>query len=471
MNRYDKKKIDEEKILKEFKENKMGTAPLFRLIMSMALPAMFSMLIQSLYNVVDSIFVSKISQDALTAVSIAYPMQMLIVAFSVGTGVGVNSLMSRRLGEKRHIEATSAAAHGLVLSVITWVLFAIVGIFFSEAYISASAGNEANAPEIIRLGTEYLFTVQVFSLFMFIVAVSEKTIQATGNMIYPMITQLIGAVVNIIFDPICIFLLDMGVLGAAVATVFGQFCSFVYVMYVFKHKTLNVNITLKGFKFDKNMVKEIYVVGFPSILMQSIASVLTTCLNMILSALSTTAVAVLGVYFKLQSFVFMPVFGLNQGLMPVMGYNFGACNRKRLMTAYKYGCLIACVIMGIGVMLFMIFPTQLMSIFDADGEMLHMGVTAMRILSINFLPAALGIISSTLFQATGKGIYSLIVSALRQLVIILPVAYLLAMIYKDPNAVWWAYPIAEGAALIVSGLLVMRLYNKNIRHLDGQRRI
>lgn len=456
--------------MSEIKENKMGTAPLFKLIMSMALPAMFSMLIQSLYNVVDSIFVAKISQDALTAVSIAYPMQMLIIAFAVGTGVGVNSLMSRRLGEKKVSQASSAAVHGIVLAVITWVIFALVAIFFAKPFIASSAGNESNSKDIIKMGTDYLMIVQTMSIFSFVVCVSEKLIQATGNMIYPMITQLIGAIVNIIFDPICIFVLDMGVSGAAVATVFGQLCSFVYVVYILRRKDIGIKLSFANFRFNKKTVKDIYVVGLPSILMQSIASVLTTCLNMILAALSTTAVAVLGVYFKLQSFVFMPVFGLNQGLMPVMGYNYGACNKERLMKAYKYGCLIACVIMGIGVLIFMLFPTQLMSVFDADGEMLDMGVSAMRILAINFLPAALGIISSTLFQATGKGIYSLIVSFLRQLVIILPVAYLMAVIYKHPNAVWWAYPIAEGVALLVSILLVLRLYNKNIRHLGAERK-
>lgn len=471
MNRYDKKKIKEEFVLSEIKENKMGTAPVFKLIMTMALPAIFSMLIQSLYNVVDSIFVAKISKDALTAVSVAYPMQMLIIAFAVGTGVGVNSLMSRRLGEKKTEEASSVAAHGMVLSVITWMIFAVVGVFFSRSFISMSAGNESNAMDIIKMGTEYLFIVQVLSIFCFFVCVAEKTVQATGNMIHPMICQLIGAVVNIIFDPICIFLLDMGVIGAAVATVFGQFCSFVYVLYIYKYKTFNVKITLKNFKFRSNIIKQIYVVGLPAILMQSIASVLTTCLNMILAALSTTAVAVLGIYFKLQSFVFMPVFGLNQGLMPVMGYNYGACNKKRLLDAYKYGCIIALVIMGIGMMIFMLLPEYLMKVFDADEEMLGMGVTAMRILSMSFLPAALGIISSTLFQATGKGMYSLIVSALRQLVVILPVAYVFAMIYKDPNMVWWAYPISEAVALTVCFVLVVRLYKRNIRHLDEQRRI
>ena len=457
--------------MSEIRENKMGTAPVFKLIMTMALPAIFSMLVQSLYNVVDSIFVAKLSKDALTAVSVAYPMQMLIIAFAVGTGVGVNSLMSRRLGEKKNDEASSVAAHGIVLSIITWALFAIAGIFFSESFIAMSAGNESNAPDIIRMGTEYLSIVQIVSIFCFFVCVAEKTVQATGNMIYPMICQLIGAVVNIIFDPICIFLLDMGVRGAAVATVFGQFCSFVYVLYIYKYKTFNVKITLKKFRFKLNIIKEIYVVGLPAILMQSIASVLTTCLNMILAALSTTAVAVLGIYFKLQSFVFMPVFGLNQGLMPVMGYNYGACNKKRLLDAYKYGCLIALVIMGAGVLIFMLCPGLLMQVFDADEEMMRMGVSAMRILSLSFLPAALGIISSTLFQATGKGMYSLIVSALRQLVVILPAAYAFAAIYKDPNMVWWAYPISEIAALTVCAVLVIRLYKKNIRHLDEQRRV
>ena len=446
--------------------NKMGTMPIMKLILSMSIPAMFSMLIMSLYNIVDSIFVSQIGENALTAVSLAYPAQMLIVAFAVGTGVGVNSLVSRRLGEKNEKEAQYAAGHGIVLSMITWVVFALAGFFLAEPFIKLCSTSDTN-PAVIDDAVAYLRIVMVFSFGSFYEAGLEKTIQGTGNMFYPMVFQLIGAIVNIILDPIFIFgyfgVPAMGVAGAAIATVIGQILSAVYAFYVIHTKKFAVSFSLKGFKFNAKTVKNIYQVGLPAIVMQSIASILNTFLNMILMALSATAVAVLGVYFKLQSFVFMPVFGLNQGVMPIMGFNYGARNKQRLMACFKRAVIIAVAIMAFGTFLFMMFPNQLLSIFNANEEMLKIGVPALRIISFNFIPAAVGIMSSTLFQAVGKGTYSLTVSILRQLVIILPVAKILSAF--GVTATWFAFPIAEIVALFVSIALLFKLYNKQIKTL------
>lgn len=446
--------------------NKMGTMPMLRLILNMSLPAMFSMLILSLYNVVDSIFVSQLGENALTSVSLAYPVQMLLISFAVGTGVGINSLISRKLGEKSYEEAHKAASHGIVLSMITYVIFALAGVFLSESFIKMCSTSDTS-PAVISDAVKYLSIVMIFSFGSFYEVSIEKAIQATGNMFYPMIFQLMGAVINIILDPIFIFgyfgIPKMGVAGAAIATVAGQIISAVFAMYISKVKTFHVDFSLKKFKFNLKTVKNIYQVGVPAIIMQSIGSVLITFLNIILMPLSSTAVAVLGVYFKLQSFVFMPVFGLTQGLMPIMGYNFGAKNRKRLVTSIKEGVIIAAIIMALGTFLFMIIPRQLLMIFNASENMLKIGIPALRIISFNFIPAAIGIVTSTAFQAMGKGTYSLIVSVLRQLVIILPVAKFLSSF--GVNATWLAFPIAEIVSLFVSIGLFINIYKKQIKTL------
>ena len=338
-------------------ENKMGTAPVARLILSMSLPAMFSMLVQSLYNIVDSIFVAKIGESALAAVSLAFPIQTLMIAVAVGTGVGINSLISRRLGEGDRKAADRAASHGIILGAISWAVFALLGVFFSRPFFQMFSTNGA----VIQAGADYLSIVTILSLGIFVEISVEKTLQATGNMIYPMIFQLIGAVINLILDPILIFGLlgfpAMGVAGAALATVLGQIISMIYSLYIVFRKDHEVTIRLKGFRFHARTVKDIYTVGAPSILMQSIGSVLNIGLNAILAGFSEAAVSVLGVYYKLQSFVFMPVFGLNQGVMPIMGYNYGARNRKRVLDALKWGCIIALCIMAVGCVLFMAFPS------------------------------------------------------------------------------------------------------------------
>lgn len=440
---------------------KMGTAPMLPLIISMALPAMFSMLVQALYNVVDSYFVAQISEDALTAVSLAYPIQMLLIAFGMGTAVGINSLISRRLGEGNQEAADSAASHGVLLGILNWVIFALFGLFFTRSFFEAYTSAE----NIISMGSDYLSIVCIYSFGLFIEANFEKTLQATGNMIWPMIFQLTGAITNIILDPIFIFTLDMGVAGAAIATVIGQIAALVFSSIILLTREHAVKIHFRSFRFDWQTVKQIYIVGIPAIIMQAIGSVMTLAMNAILVAFSKTAVAVFGIYFKLQSFVFMPVFGLTQGLMPIMGYNYGARNRKRMLSSLKIGCVIGLLIMAAGTVLFWAIPDQLLLIFEASDEMLRIGRPALQYISLCFMPAALGILSSTLFQAMGRGFYSLIVSILRQLVVLIPAAWLLSHI--SLTAVWFAFPIAEVFSLITSILLFLNLYRKIIRNLSA----
>ncbi len=447
-------------------ENKMGTMPVLKLIISMSVPAMFSMLIQSLYNVVDSIFVAQIGEEALTAVSLAFPIQMLLVAVGVGTGVGINSLVSRRLGEKQQEEANHAATHGMILAVVSWILFALVGIFFTKPFFR----NFTENPAVSQMGILYTKIVTICSFGVFLEINIEKTLQATGNMIYPMIFQLIGAVTNIILDPIMIFGLlgfpAMGVGGAALATVIGQIFAMLFSIYIAFAKSHQVHISLKHFKLRMKTVKDIYAVGFPAIIMQAIGSVLIVGLNKILIGFSEAAVAVLGVYYKLQSFIFMPVFGLTQGVMPIMGYNYGARNKKRLMQALKYGCIIAACIMFVGTLLFLLFPKTLLMMFNASPAMLDAGIPALRIICTCFVPAAFGILFSTLFQAVGMGAKSLMISLLRQLVVILPCAYLFSRI--GLNYTWLAFPTAEIVSFFASLIIFYFLYEKHLKNLGKE---
>lgn len=450
--------------MEQVKQNKMGTEPVLKLILSMSVPAMFSMLVQSFYNVVDSYFVAKVSESALTAVSIANPVQMLMISVGAGTGVGINSLVSRRLGEGKNEEADRAATHGLLLGIFNWIIFALIGIFLTDIFLNSMSKNA----EIIQMGKEYISIVTICSIGVFIQINVEKTLQATGNMIYPMISQLLGAIINIILDPIFIFGLlgmpAMGIAGAAIATVAGQIIAMIFCIIIAFTKNHKVHITFRNFKFNGKTIRDIYTVGFPSMIMQSIGSILVSIMNLILGGFNDTAVAVYGVYFKLQSFVFMPVFGLNQGVMPIMGFNYGAANRKRLLSALKVGCGIALIIMTLGTLLFMIFPTQLLNIFSASDHMLEIGVPALRTISLCFIPAALGIMFSTLFQAVGMGGKSLAVSVLRQLVLIAPAAYLLSKI--GLFYVWFAFPFAEVFSLIASIAMFLSVYKKKLIYLE-----
>ncbi len=445
------------------KENKMGIAPMLGLIMSMSLPAMFSMLIQALYNIVDSYFVSKISEDAMTGVSLAFPLQMLLISVAVGTSIGINSLVSRRLGEKNFGEADSAAAHGLILAFLSWIAFAIIGITCVKPFISMFDAT----PSASAYAISYSEIALIFSFGCLIEIALEKTLQATGNMIYPMIFQLIGAITNVILDPIMIFGLlgfpKLGVAGAAIATVTGQILAMFFSIYIMFAKKHAVKIHIKGFKFSGKTVRDIYAVGFPSIIMQSIGSLTTTIMNALLITFNQSAVFVFGAYYKLQSFVFMPVFGLTHGVMPIMGYNFGAKNKKRLLSALKIGSIIACIIMIVGTIIFLAFPDKLLGIFNAKPSTLEIGVPALRTICLSFVFAAIGILFSTIFQATGNGLYSLIISILRQLVLLVPFAFVLSKI--SLRATWFAFPLSEICSCAVSILMLIRLYKNQIKNL------
>ena len=447
-------------------QNKMGTAKMLPLIFSMALPAMFSMMVQALYNIVDTYFVSQVSEKAMAAVSLAFPIQNLQIAFAVGTAVGVTSLISRRLGEGRKAEAESAASHGIVLGLCTAAVFAVYGAFFTTPFFKMFESD----PEIVLMGDQYISVCCIFSFGSFVVVMLEKILQATGNMLWPMIFQLVGALINIALDPVFIFgyfgLPAMGVTGAAIATVGGQIISMIFAAIVFAVRPHAISISFKGFRPRWETIKNIYAVGLPAIVMQAIGTVMNMAMNGILSGFSTAAYTVFGLYFKLQSFVFMPVFGLTQGLLPIMGFNYGARNKKRLMQALSQGCLIALFIMLAGMLAFLLLPDKLLGIFNASEELLHSGVPALRSICTCFIFAALGIVSSTLFQAVGRGTYSLIVSIMRQLAVLVPSAWLLSRIFGEVNAVWWAFPVAETVSLLVSVFFFMRLYTREIKSLD-----
>lgn len=446
-------------------ENKMGTMPIRKLLMSMAWPAILSMTINAMYNVVDSIFVSRIGEEALTAVSLVNPIQMMIIAISVGSGVGINSLIARRLGAKNQEAADKAASTSIRIGLFNYLIFFVIGVFFAKPFIS---GYAEEGSFIFTSACQYLQIICIGSLFLNIQVVLEKVLQSTGNMVAPMICSLTGAVVNIILDPIMIFGLlgmpKMGVAGAAIATIIGQLCGMIVGVTIVLRGEHLVNIKIRGFKMDWKVVADIYKVGLPSIVMQSIASVMIIFYNMILVAYSTTAVAVLGIYFRIQSFVFMPVFGLNQGAMPIMGYNYGAKNRDRLMKTYKEAFKVAVIVMAAGTALFQAIPAQLLLIFDASDEMLRIGVPALRLISLCFIPAAFGIITGTLFQGTGHGVLSLYASVIRQLVGILPLAYILIRI-GGVTLSWLAFPLAEILGLAYSAVMLRWLYKKEISTL------
>ena len=448
------------------KENKMGTMPVVKLIVTMSLPAILSMTVLAMYNVVDSIFVGNYSQNGLAALSIVYPMQLLLISVSVGTAVGVNSLVSRKLGEKEFAEANSAATHGLITCLFSYVLFLLLGIFAVEPFMNLFTKD----PEIMQFGIDYLRIVLILSIFSIIQVMIEKTLQATGNMIYPMLFQMLGAVVNIIFDPLLIFGIgpfpEMGISGAAIATVFGQFCGMLFAVIVLFTKTHQIKITFRGFKIKANMFRQIYAVGFPSVIMQSISAIMMLGLNTIFTMNdSAVSVTVLGVYFKLQSFVFMPCFGLNQGVLPVLGYNYGARNKKRVYSTLKCGIIIAVCIMAVGVTLMWLIPDKLIAMFGGDQSLMDAGIPAFRIISLCFVPAAVSIILITLFQATGKGFRGLFISFARQLVVLLPVAYLLS-VTLGVGYVWYAFPIAEAVALVIALLFFLNLVRGDFKKLQ-----
>ena len=451
-------------------ENKMGTMPMGKLVITMSLPIVASMLVQALYKVVDSMFVSMISQEALNAVSLAFPAQNLMIGFATGSAVGVNALVSRALGAKDPERANRIAVNGMFIAACCFVLFLLFGIFGARPFFKMQTTNQT----IIDYGCEYLLVVCGLSFGVFGGIMLERLLTATGKTIYTMISQGTGAIVNIVFDPIFIFIFDMGVAGAALATVLGQVVSCLIAIYFNFKKNTDIRLNFKGFRPSGKIIGGICSIGVPSIVMVAVGSVMTYLFNIILFCYTTGttyAQNVFGIYFKLNSLVFMPIFGMNNAVVPIIGYNYGAQRRSRMISAIRISIYIAAVLMAIGTLLFMCIPDTLLKIFmqNVTAEeveiLLGIGVPALRIMAIPFIVAAVCICLSSSFQALGKGMYALIMSACRQLLVLLPAAYVLARIgmqVGNDNLVWFAYPIAEVMALLVSILLFVRMYKKLI---------
>jgi putative MATE family efflux protein len=446
------------------KENKMGVLPVNRLLVTMSLPMMISMLVQALYNIVDSIFVARIEEKALTAVSLAFPIQTLMIAVGVGTAVGINALLSRFLGEKEFEKADTVAKNGIFLALVSYILFLCIGIFGVRIFYTSQTTDTV----IINYGVEYLTIVCVASFGIFIQATFEKLLQSTGKTFYTMITQGTGAVINIILDPILIFgyfgMPKMGVAGAAVATVVGQCVAGMLAIIMNVKVNQEIHVGMKGFKPNGKVVKQIYMIGIPSIIMQAIGSVMTYGMNRILITFTDTATAVFGVYFKLQSFVFMPVFGLNNGMVPIIAYNYGAGNKERVVKTFKLSVCYAVAIMAAGVVIMQCIPDRLLLLFEASETMLDIGVPALRIISTCFVVAAFCIVTGSVFQALGYAWYSMINSICRQLVVLLPAAYLLALTGKLKN-VWWSFPIAEVMSASVTVFFLARIWKRVISRI------
>lgn len=445
----------------------MGVLPVGRLLLSMSIPMMASMLVQALYNVVDSIFVAQINENALTAVSLAFPVQNLMIAFASGTAIGVNALLSKSLGEKNFKRANQAANNGIFLFILTYIAFAIFGLVGSRAFFQ----SQTDIAEIVAFGTDYLFVCTTFSFALFGQIILERLLQSTGKTFYAMITQTVGAVVNIILDPIMIFGLlgfpAMGVKGAAIATVIGQICGMSLALWFNLRKNHEIRIAIRELKPNLEIVKRIYSVGIPSVLMISIGSIMSYFLNRILLSFTETATAVFGVYFRLQSFVFMPVFGLNQGVIPIVAYNFGARKKERIVKTLRLSIIYAVGIMFTGLALLQLFPREMLMLFNATENMLAIGIPALRTISLSFVFAGFCVVASGVFQALGNGILSLAVSVIRQLVVLLPAAFLLSL-SGTVTAVWWAFPIAEIASVIFSALFLKRVYSRQISKLDQE---
>lgn len=448
-------------------ENKMGVMPVPKLLITMSLPMMISMLVQALYNIVDSMFVAMLNEEALTAVSLAFPIQTLMISVASGTGVGINALLSRNLGEKNFEGANRAARNGVFLTIVSCIVFAVLGGLGSGFFFSVQTSDA----KIIHYGTQYLTIITTLSAGIFMQITFERLLQSTGRTIYNMITQGLGAIINIILDPILIFGLfgfpRLEVAGAAVATVTGQLIAVCLSGYFNHTKNKEINLSPKGFRPHGQTIATIYIVGIPSIIMQSIGSLMTFGFNKILLAFSSTAAAVFGVYFKLQSFIFMPIFGLNNGMTPIIAYNYGAQKKKRITQTIKLSVLISICIMIVGFIVFQTCPELLLTkLFSASDKMLEIGVPALRIISYHFILAGYSIIISSTFQALGNGVYSLIVSAGRQLIVLLPVAYICARFF-GLSAVWWSFPIAEFVSVCLCTVLFIRIYRQKIKPLEN----
>jgi len=445
-------------------ENKMGVMPVNKLLINMSLPIMISMLVQAFYNVVDSIYVAQINENALTAVSLAFPLQNLMIAVAAGTGVGVNALLSKSLGEKNYEKVNKIANNAVFLALASYIVTFIIGIVAIGPFYRSQTADA----QIIEYGIQYAEICCCLSIGIFMQVAIERLLQSTGKTLYTMIVQGTGAIINIILDPIFIFGLcgapQMGVAGAAIATVAGQMIAGTMAIFINRKVNYEVQLSIKGFRPDGYIIGQIYRVGVPSIVMQSIGSVMTYGMNLILMSFTSTATAVLGVYFKLQSFIFMPVFGLTNGMIPIVAYNYGANSRKRVIQTIKYSVVYAMSIMVVGTIIFQCFPQPLLYLFKASGTMVEIGVPALRTISLGFIVAGYCIVCGSVFQALGNGVYSLLISVARQLVVLLPVAFLLARL-GNVNYVWFSFPIAEFASLIMSTFFLLRINKKIISRL------
>lgn len=446
-------------------ENKMGVMSVNKLLITMSLPMMISMLVQALYNIVDSIFVSKINEYALRAVSLAFPIQSLMIAVAVGTAVGLNAFLSKTLGEKDYEKANVIAENGVFIEFVSFLVFAVIGLLVSRPFFL----SQTDIPEVAEYGTIYLTICCCASFGIFTQMAFERLLQSTGKTFYTMITQGVGAVTNLILDPIFIFglfgLPEMGVAGAALATVLGQVVAGGLAIYINHKVNTELHLSFKGFRPDGHLILQIYKVGIPSIVMQAIGSVMTYGMNLILGAFGA-AQTVFGIYFKLQSFIFMPVFGLNNGMVPIIAYNYGAKKRERVIQTMKSSILYAVGIMLVGLVVMEIIPVQLIGLFNATDELIELGVPALRIICLSFCFAGFCIVVGSVFQALGNGVYSMIISIARQLCVLLPVAYLLSL-SGNVNLIWWSFPIAEIASVTMSTFFLVKI-NREVISKIGQ---
>ncbi|STO32338.1 Staphylococcal virulence regulator protein A [Fusobacterium necrogenes] len=444
----------------QVKENKMGTYKILPLLLTMSIPPTISMLINSLYNIVDSIFVARLGTEALTAVSLAFPIQNLILAIAVGSGVGLNSYIARKLGERKEDIANKTAGNGITLAIIHYLILCILGIFFIKRFFQLFVQEE----NILKLGVSYTYIIIFFSIGIIAQIAIEKILQATGNTLTPMYLQIIGAVVNIVLDPILIYgyfgLPAMGVKGAAIATIIGQLIALFCSVYVLFFKKQSIKILKQDFFIDRKIVKEIYNVGIPSFFIMSIGSFLVMGINLILSEISNLAISLFGIYFKLQTFIYMPTSGVTQGAMPIMGYSYGARNSKRVSEVLNYSIIICVIINFLGSALFWLYPKEILQFFEVSDEMLSMGVQTMRIMSTSYSFGSVCFIFSCFLQAIGKGFSSLIITLLRQFILLLPIAYIFGKIY-GLIGVWASFPIVDIVTCIISVFMYKNFLEKD----------
>lgn len=450
-------------------ENKMGTMPINKLLINMSLPPMVSMLAAALYNVVESIFVAKISEDALTALTLVFPVQMFMIAINGGIGVGLASLISRRLGQKRQSEANAAATHGFVFAGAMWVLYTLFAIFFAEPFLRFFTGT-GGSETIFNMALVYCRFVMIGSLFINTSIVIERILQSTGNTFHPMLFNIIGVGMNTILAPILIMgyfgIPSLGVAGAGLTAIIGQCTACMVAIYLLFSRKHAVHVSFRGFRFNFEIARDILAVGAPSMVMQAVMPILVSSLNKMLFNYES-AVFVLGVYFRISTFVILPVIGLNQGALPVMGYSFGAKNRLRLLATYKTGFVVAAIIMAIGAVIFFIIPDRIMMLFSASGDTLDIGTHALRAIAISWIPASFSIMTIAMFQALAHAVFALIISIVRQIGFILPLAYLL-LVNFGVDYTWYAFPLAEIVALLMTSLYLVHIYRKEIKPLpDG----